>query len=367
MEVDYLLFRPFFNCEVEDDQVIVKDTFSTTFTIDDLTFHPVKFCSDSLPVIIRDIEKGITGDLRGDITRSLAKGNIIQVPEKRVYTVGYITEFQEGMAERCEISQAYNTQKKKCEQYIEEKPDIIEVSREIKFIEVGLEEFAFKNQGKIGELEITSGKPEFICSSEDARKAPNPSEDCWLIPVNEAKIKYGEKTQLNPYLSVTSYTEAEYRGIVQEGHTNTLKVSFLNKEFLETELVKEIEYFIIKGKQFNLPVIIDNKLSNFQQAGVRLEVNNVLLNKKSTTFVEFPIKKGKETYNINLEANQFGKFEYNIVPYIKVGDRFIFDDQQITYNLEVVDEVPKDVKIVEKKSLLQKIINFLKDLFKRIP
>lgn len=374
VEIDHLKFRPFFNCEVESDEVIIKDTFSEgSFTINDLSFRPLKFCSDSFPVIIRDTEKGITSDLRGDITKNIARGEHIQVPEGRVYSVGYIADYQKGMQERCALDTAYNTQKKRCEKYIEEKEDVIEVVREVKFIEVGNEEIIFENEAKIGDTVLTSGKPEFVCQSENSESAPNPQESCWLIPISyqgqDYKVQWGKEQQLNSYVKTTPYTNARFKdGSVESIFTNTLKISLLNKEFLDVNPVKS-PYFVIKDQPFIVNLTIDNKLANFEDAGVKIDVNNILLNKKTTQLSQFPIKLGDNNYAFSEDSSQFGKFEYKITPFVKIGGKYIFDDQELTYNFEVVDEIPKEgeVTLIEKsakRALLQRIWEYIKNLFK---
>lgn len=347
--------RPFFNCQVEDDEIVIKDEFigSQEIDINDLSYHPIKFCTDSFPVLIRDISKGLTPDLRGDITRQLAQGEKINIPEGRVYTIGYIADFIEGIHTKCPLGFAWK--KGKCEQYIIEKQDIVEVIRDVRFIEVGIQEVLFTNSGKIGDTTLNSGKPIFSCGNEvkatDSENAPDPREECWNIPISykgEKVAKYSSMLDLDSYFSVTPFTVARYKqGVVQDGYMNTLILK-IKKSFLDVKAKKETPYYFIFNSPQKLCFNIVNNANNFPSAGARVKVQNKLLNEEETKFITFPIQKGQNDYCLDLNNNQIGKFEYNINPYVEIGKKNIFDDQSAVYTLEVVQKIPQETIIINE-------------------
>ena len=353
--IDNVQIRPFFNCQVQDDEIVIKDEFlgPQTITVNDLSYPPLKFCTDSFPAVIRDVSKGFAPDLRGDITRKLAGAENIVIPEGQVYTIGYIADFVEGIHTRCALGLAWR--KGKCEQYITEKPDFAEVIRDVKFIEVGLQQVIFTNSGMIGDMQLTSSPALFSCQEEirptDSATAPKPREQCWLIPGNfqsQFKLPYGAEIQLNDYFTITAFTNARYKQGQVEPFDNTLLLRLKDLSMLETKAKTAVPYYVILNHPSKLCFSINNKANNFPSAGARVKVENKLLNEEEVNLLNFAIEKGNKDYCIDLKTSQLGKFQYTINPFIELGGKQFFDDQSVVYTLEVVQKVPEESLLVNK-------------------
>lgn len=370
--IDYLKTRPFFSCEIQQDEVLVKDTFSAgQFGYSDLSFKPFKFCTTDFPVLIQEVGTGVTSDKRGDITTKLSYREPIIVPEGRIYIVGYIADYSNGMKERCSVGQSYNTKLGKCEQYATEESDIIEVVREVKFIEVGKNEFTFTNSGSIGDLSISSSAPKFTCSDTYAT-APNPNEGCWNIPVTAGNGAfnpiYGKEFLIKTGIVGKAFTEAVWEnGILRNNkYTNTILVT-INDLF---DVIPSFDkaYFVNQNEEAYLYLTIDNKVANFKDAGVKIVIDNKLLNTEETKFVSFPITLGENTYKIKKETGQLGQFEYKITPFVTISGKNVFDNQQVTYSYEVIQKVTPQELIVknEQITLIQKKCGFWCNLWEKI-
>jgi lipoprotein signal peptidase len=127
--VNYIKSRPYFSCEVDNNEVIIRDRFNegSTFGWKDLTYEPTKICPLDMPAVVRDFrERGIKADTKGTITWNLAHGASFTVPQYQTYDIIYITKYQEGMGERCNpLTDAYDTNTKTCKSLINEEDFVI--------------------------------------------------------------------------------------------------------------------------------------------------------------------------------------------------------------------------------------------------
>lgn len=118
----YLKYKYPYNCKIEDDEVLVFDSFSagSPVNISSLAYEPVKFCLD-YPIKARSFEEdGIKTDIRGEILHRMVKGQTFIVPENEEWKVFSITKYIPEMNTRCKISEPLNTITNKCENPIEE-------------------------------------------------------------------------------------------------------------------------------------------------------------------------------------------------------------------------------------------------------
>lgn len=129
IELRYIKSKPYFSCQVDNDEVVVRDRFAegSTFDIHDLTYEPTKFCPEDYPAVVRDFrERGVKADIRGTITQNLTTGKSYTVPVNQAYEINYITKYKDGMGERCNpLTDVYDTSKKICVKKIDEQDYII--------------------------------------------------------------------------------------------------------------------------------------------------------------------------------------------------------------------------------------------------
>ena len=154
LELDYLKSRAYYNCRVDNDEVVVRDTFSegSTFSISNLAYKPVKFCVESYPAIKRSFtEEGTRADIQGLLTRKLANGEKISVAENEAIEIYYIADYKEGMGERCSLDSAFDTKLNKCIKLISEEEDKVEFVNIKEFFEVGKEQLLLSDAVLIGD------------------------------------------------------------------------------------------------------------------------------------------------------------------------------------------------------------------------
>ena len=114
---DYVKYKIPYNCKIEDDEVLVFDSFSegSTVNISTLAYEPVKFCLD-YPIKARSFsENGIKTDIRGEILQKIVRGQSSTVPPAEEWKVYYITKNVPNIELRCGVDEAYNTNTGLCE------------------------------------------------------------------------------------------------------------------------------------------------------------------------------------------------------------------------------------------------------------
>lgn len=121
-EFHYLKYKYPYNCKIEDDEVLVFDSFAagSPVNITSLAYEPVKFCLD-YPIKARSFEEnGIKTDIRGEMLHKIVKGETFIVPENEEWKVYSITKYHAGMDDRCNVGESYSTKTSVCESPIEE-------------------------------------------------------------------------------------------------------------------------------------------------------------------------------------------------------------------------------------------------------
>lgn len=121
--IDYLKSKPYFSCEVDSDEVVVRKRFGegSTFNKDDLDCknfkcEPTKYCPHDYPAVVRNyLARGVKSDVRGTIIYGLAKGEYFTVPQFHAYEIQWITTAVVGMQETCDpLLEYYDTNTDKC-------------------------------------------------------------------------------------------------------------------------------------------------------------------------------------------------------------------------------------------------------------
>lgn len=116
VNIDYVKFKYEYNCKIEDDEILVFDSFSSgsTINISTLTYNPEKFCLD-YPVKARSFEdNGIKTDIRGEVLQRIVRGESVEVPNNEEWKVFYITKYTPDIDLRCGIDEAFDTETGQC-------------------------------------------------------------------------------------------------------------------------------------------------------------------------------------------------------------------------------------------------------------
>lgn len=340
VSINYLKTRPFFSCEVLEGQVLVRKEFgSGILTYDKLKPKPERFCKD-FPVLIQEVGTGITSDKRGDLVTQIANNVVpIIIPEGKTYVFSYIARYQEGMPQ-CKIGEFINLNTNKCEQYAVEKEEVITPINQVNKQNVGKNEVTFTNNGYIGDLAISSQAPKFICVDSGIFNAPNPKEGCWQIPITSGSDAlnplYGTEFTLKPNVIGKAYTEATVENGILRGNKFTNTIIITIKDLFSVVSVPDESYSTLQNSDSSLSLSIDNKIANFNDAGVKVVIDNKLLNQEEIKFISFPIKLGKNTYKVPKDTSQLGQFTYTITPFATINNVKMYDDQTLTYSFEVV-------------------------------
>jgi len=379
VNVDFIKSRAYFNCEVDSDEVVIRDRFTegSSFTLTDLTFKPVKFCVDSYPAIKRSFtDKGVKADIMGQITKKLTTGQTISVGKDEIIEIYYIADYKEGMGEKCSLDSAYDTNKKKCTKVIDEEEDFIEIVNNVEFIKVGSDQTIFKNSVLIGVNELSSSAPEYKCEDEDeSSSTPNPEPSCWETEVtykdDKFKLTYGQEKLLDGIFNIKYLPNAQFKkGSLQEGWTNNFLLT-IKKDFLELKPVEDDQYYALFGSEENVNFELNNLYDDFveDQTGLQVKKTKKLLDQQESEQIALKFSSGKNNYFFDLDTNEYGKIEYEIIPFYKIGDEVFFDNEKIIRTYEIVDEIPEDVTFVtgsdlKEENFFTKMLNAIIDFFK---
>jgi len=115
--IDYVKYKIPYNCKIEDDEILVFDSFSenSIVNISSLAYEPVKFCLD-YPIKARSFSAdGIKTDIRGEILQKIVRGQSAVVAPAEEWKVFYITKNTPNIELRCDIGEAYDTNTGICE------------------------------------------------------------------------------------------------------------------------------------------------------------------------------------------------------------------------------------------------------------
>lgn len=367
-------FKPIFSCEVENDEVVVRDSFNegNTFNIHSLTYEPVKFCVDSYPAVIRDFgEERVAGDIHGDITRKIARGESVTVGDNQAIYFHYIADYVPGMGDPCGIAEVYDADKGECVTLIEEAKDIVVLVRDVIEVEVAQQERLFTGEEavrsevidpkpcdqylsrplivNVGNQVLEVGAPEFVCAhKETVYVSPDPESSCW-----KGRIKYdgdlfdavyGEKVAVSDCVSVTYLPMARYDGgddmrCVDDRHTVVKALVEIKMDECLDLMPKKNEYFTYFGKRTTAKYEVDNRIgAQFSDAGVMQRMTRDLLFSQEMVRVPFLLKEGLSVQSIDVDPSEYGEIFYQVAPYVVVDGQTYSSNKQLIYNFKVVDE-----------------------------
>ena len=353
--INEVKYRYFFNCEVETDEEAIRDVFNegTSFNIHDLTYAPTKFCLDSYPAVLRSFEEGgVRADIRGEITKALARGDTITVPAGSTLSIHYIADFQTGMTERCALGEAYDTQSNVCVSVIDEAPDPLQPFVITQLVQEGIDSVYFEKNLVIGDLSLTSTKPSFSCASEVGENdafAPNPRSDCWGASIGGVSFKIGETKAYNAFLdiklvSITAQYDASENKVLTTNAadwTASYLLTIKNKDFFNIKPLTKAGQVVPLDSAVNVEFELTNTLASFTtaQSGYRYVKTTDLITSQEALLANVAVPKGSATKaSQDVDTSQLGQVAYTIRPFLLFGNKEIYDDKQLVYSYIVGDK-----------------------------
>lgn len=102
----YIGYKAQFACDLTSDEVWIQEAFTnSTFSINDVAFIPTKFCKETRPFVLRDINQGETA-IYPDPIPDFNRGISLSVPPDKAVIVNYATFYVSGVTNRCDVNQA---------------------------------------------------------------------------------------------------------------------------------------------------------------------------------------------------------------------------------------------------------------------
>lgn len=102
----YIGYKAQFSCDLSSDEVWIQEAFTnSTFSIKDVAFIPTKFCKETRPFVLRDINQGETA-IYPDPIPDFNRGVSLSVPPDKAIIVNYATFYISGVTNRCDVNQA---------------------------------------------------------------------------------------------------------------------------------------------------------------------------------------------------------------------------------------------------------------------
>ncbi len=362
LSIDYIQTKPYFSCNIDTDEVVVRDVFleETTFSKQDLNFQPKTFCVDNYPAIVRSFEeKGSVADIRGQITRALASGESITVNKGESIEIYSIVDYQEGMGDRCTLDQAYDPEKKECVKIIEEEPDVLTFLNIQDTIVIEPNQLLFQNSIDVGDYKIKSSNIQYLCS-EQKQLASSENSACWKITINEKEINYQEEIDLNQYLKV-KWKPVGLRsedGLISPDYQNEFILT-LNNEILQSLLTDTTpnDHWVLFNSERSFEFKVINNLANFQNSGVQVKKTGGLVNTQETYQEDISFSTGENIYSIPINSSIYGGFQYQLIFWYEIDGKKYFDDDILTRSYQVVDEIPinETTKVITEYETITKV------------
>jgi len=358
-----------YNCDIQNDETVVRDRFidAQTISIKDLSYEPIRVCVKQLPTTLRSLtEQGITSDELGTLVKDLSEGKSFTLQDKQVLDIIYITDYLEGMGERCgALDSAYSNKAKKCVKFINEEVDVITIIRESVFREIGSQDVQFTDNLDIGDKPLKSSGLSFTCSSTsnvDTTQKP----ECFktTITFNGQSFDFNslEKKNINPSLRLEYIPEGFYD--VENNKIESVKNNFIlhfnNFDFFTIMPILEPDkddYYSLLNQKKELKFKLTNTLSNFQNSGFNVVKRKDFTGEEISELLIYPFSQSdNQEFVLNPDTSAYGAYIYRLLPYIVLNNKKIFIPKESIYNYKVVTEFPKEIIILNQTSFIEKIV-----------
>lgn len=215
----YIGSSALFKCDLRPDEVWIQESFAQAFSIKDLSFPPTKFCKETRPFVLRDIQQGETPIIPDPIP-SFNRGDQLLPPLGNIITVNYATPNVPGITQPCSLDGANIKIAGKwvCSQVIKTTVLTRTIERR-QIIPTGINSFTFttsqlKNSFDLGSNTFSASQ-NFKCQFPDIDylTPPNPSSDCYTSNVKYGNTNFeimdGKSINLNDNIQVQYFANGQ--------------------------------------------------------------------------------------------------------------------------------------------------------------
>lgn len=356
-------YKPAFDCAMDNDEVLIFDEFTagSTVGISNLTYPVQKFCINQ-PVVIRSFtNRGIGVDSSNEILLQLSEGKTFTVAPDTTMRVPYITKIQTGLL-RCSASQAFNTQNNSCENILGTGTNNEPVGTQVIAVNIGDNQVSYSQNYQssvlnIGDININPTKPSYTCScTEDTLRtvSANP-KNCFNTQINGNTLLYGNNYKINDYLNLdfiniegVLYNNAQYHC---EFPNDVWKSTFLlnvDKSGLDISTSDTLSTINANKK---VRISLDNKIANFDSAGVIIRTKRNLIDYFSDTRQTFSLNKGVSTKDIPLVIDTLGYVNMEVIPFVTIMGKDIYSNKILFVNYMVGSD--GSISLINNTTLIQ--------------
>lgn len=333
ISIAFIGYKAQYSCDLSENEVWIQENFAQPFNIKDLEFLSTKFCKETRPFVLRDIQQGET-PIYPDPIPSFNRGDTLQIPSNKIGVVNYATYFVNGVNNKCAPNEAnikvagkwicsqvirpveivvqckqdsdcYIPQKPQCFGYFkgcqnnkcsydEDIPDspvckneVVTIVKQIQEIDkriiipvVGTNSFTFsqnvnRQSFNIGNEIFTATPSKFICGKQegDFLSPPNPNSNCWQTTINYGKLYPLTDTQsisIHPLINVQYFAGGKLtRGEYRKPEDWDNTFIFTINTAEALNLNVEDSSFVLKD---NLKQIKLNIQNNLPKGGVIIKV-----------------------------------------------------------------------------------------------
>ncbi len=396
LHIRNIKFKIPFSCNVENDEVLLRDTFSAGSKIqiipeNTLSQNPLKLCLDFNP-IVRDFEaQGVKEDKLGELLQILSRGGSYKVGQNQEVYLFYIADYKAGINERCELGQAWDTISKTCEQRVIEAPDETIIVNDKVTIYEGINKFSSVFEGdtttigdgsnsiSIGDLKYKVNKPSFSCADETKFDSISqqyepvnrfglnqPRAECWTTKLEFAGTSYDKIS--SPYKLDSAFLTFDYElldatwdredGVSHWKSVNT--VTLKNYDWLDATTTRG-DFFVPIGSQQKVKITIVNDLANFDSGGIIVKKTADFFFRQTEERLEFSVQKGANSYELTLPTDVLHENFILVTPFVRFEGRDFVDDKSLVYNYYVYGDGEDISSITTKEGSASEVTSLKQD------
>ena len=358
--------RAQFKCDLAPDEVWVQEAFAQPFNINALSFPPVKFCKETRPFTLRDIQQGETNIIPDPIP-AFNRGETLTPLTNSIIVANYATPNVPGVTNPCPPDSA-NIKiagKWACSQIIK----TTTITREVPIREIikvsGANTFSFstanKNQFNIGSS-VFSAHQNFNCqfpNDIDIINFPNPSADCYSSAISYEAASYAMKDKdlisLNDNILVQYFAGGSLRR-TDRGIEDKLQGTYIFNIINPLEISVEGGLSFKHNSSGKVQFIIKNNLPSGDiliKSQQKIKKINQMLPEREGIIKAV---EGINNYEIEVDTSNLGINEIILQAFypVEADGKVLLPSDKIIISVEILGEQPSIIKFVEKPIIVEK-------------